>query len=187
MGSCQSAVASVREWIEHSGVPRALCTDWKNVYVRPPTEEGRLTETAPLTQFGRMCAQLGIRIVPASWPQAKGRIERNQGTHQDRLIKKLRLAGIAALAGQMRFCARDRDPSDGTIEIRYRDRVMCYQEIAASTLQARRAHTAHAWQGARPAPTEPRIARHPWPPPARRRPSVAPALQSGTGSAGAPA
>ena len=52
----------------------------------------------PLTQFGRMCAALGIRIIPASSPQAKGRIERNHGTHQDRLVKKLRRHGIGDLA-----------------------------------------------------------------------------------------
>jgi hypothetical protein len=42
-----------------------------------------------------MCSKLGIRIIPASSPQAKGRVERSNGTHQDRLIKKLRRAGIS--------------------------------------------------------------------------------------------
>ena len=42
-----------------------------------------------------MCAKLGIEIIAASSPQAKGRVERAHGTHQDRLVKKLRLAGIA--------------------------------------------------------------------------------------------
>ncbi len=50
---------------------------------------------AAVTQFGRMCAKLGIEIMAASSPQAKGRVERAHGTHQDRLVKKLRLAGIA--------------------------------------------------------------------------------------------
>jgi len=90
-----AAVAVLRAWIEAYGIPQALYTDWKNVYVRPPTDEERLTQAEPLTQFGRMCAQLGIRIIPASSPQAKGRIERNHGTHQDRLVKKLRRKGIA--------------------------------------------------------------------------------------------
>jgi transposase len=90
-----AAVAVLRRWIEQHGVPRALYTDWKNVYVRVPTEEERVTGVAPLTQFGRMCATLGITIIPASSPQAKGRIERNHGTHQDRLVKKLRRRGIA--------------------------------------------------------------------------------------------
>ena len=100
-----AAVAGLREWIETHGIPQALYTDWKNVYVRQPTEEERLTETVPLTQFGRMCAQLGIRIIPASSPQAKGRIERSHGTHQDRLVKKLRRQGIADIDGANAFLA----------------------------------------------------------------------------------
>jgi transposase len=98
-----AAVAVLRAWIGAYGIPQALYTDWKNVYVRPPTEEERLTQAEPLTQFGRMCAQLGIRIIPASSPQAKGRIERNHGTHQDRLVKKLRRQAIADLAAANGF------------------------------------------------------------------------------------
>jgi transposase len=75
-----------------------LRADWKNVYVRPPNQTERVTGAEPLTQFGRMCARLGIQIIPASSPQAKGRIERNHGTQQDRLVKKLRRKGIADLA-----------------------------------------------------------------------------------------
>lgn len=90
-----AAVTVLRGWIARYGIPQTLYTDWKNVYVRPPTEEERLTGAEPLTQFGRMCRQVGIRIIPASSPQAKGRIERNHGTHQDRLVKKLRRRAIA--------------------------------------------------------------------------------------------
>ena len=93
-----AAVTVLRGWIERYGIPQALSTDWKNVYVRLPTEEERLTGAVALTQFGRMCAQLGIRIIPASSPQAKGRIERDHRTHQDRLVKKLRRKAIADLA-----------------------------------------------------------------------------------------
>lgn len=93
-----AAVAVLRAWIERYGIPQALYTDWKNVYVRPPNADERVTGVEPLTQFGRMCAQLGIRIIPASSPQAKGRIERNHGTQQDRLVKKLRRKGIAEIA-----------------------------------------------------------------------------------------
>jgi transposase len=90
-----AAVGILRAWIDRFGIPQALYTDWKNVYVRVPNAEERETGAAPLTQFGRMCAALGITIIPASSPQAKGRIERNHGTHQDRLVKKLRRLGIA--------------------------------------------------------------------------------------------
>jgi transposase len=90
-----AAVEILRAWIACYGIPQALYTDWKNVYVRRPNQEERETGAEPLTQFGRMCAALGITIIPASSPQAKGRIERNHGTHQDRLVKKLRRQGIA--------------------------------------------------------------------------------------------
>jgi hypothetical protein len=90
-----AAVAVLRRWIEAYGIPLALYTDWKNVYVREPTADERVTGAVPLTQFGRMCAALDIRIIAASSPQAKGRVERNHGTHQDRLVKKLRRLGIA--------------------------------------------------------------------------------------------
>ena len=84
-----------RRWIEAYGVPLALYTEWKNVYVRVPTAAEQATGAVPLTQCGRMCASLGLQIIAASSPQAKGRVERNHGTHQDRLVKKLRRLGIA--------------------------------------------------------------------------------------------
>jgi hypothetical protein len=98
-----AAAGVLRAWIAQYGIPRALYTDWKNVYVRVPNQEERATGAAPLTQFGRMCAKLGIGIIPASSPQAKGRIERHHGTHQDRLVKKLRRRGIAEVAAANAF------------------------------------------------------------------------------------
>lgn len=90
-----AAVEVLRAWIQKYGVPRALYTDWKNVYKRKATPGEQLRGEVPVTQFGRMCQKLGIRIIAASSPQAKGRVERNHGIHQDRLIKKLRRKGIA--------------------------------------------------------------------------------------------
>jgi hypothetical protein len=98
-----AAVGVLRQWIEKYGVPRALYTDWKNVYVREATEAEKQQGVAPLTQFGRMCRDLGIRIIAANSPQAKGRVERAHGTHQDRLVKKLRLAGTAGYAEANRY------------------------------------------------------------------------------------
>lgn len=90
-----AAADLLRGWIELYGVPRALYTDWKNVYVRAASEQEMREGKIPQTQFGRMCSELGIRIIAASSPQAKGRVERGHGTHQDRLVKKLRLKGVA--------------------------------------------------------------------------------------------
>ncbi len=90
-----AAVGVLTAWMEKYGVPRALYTDWKNVYVREPTAKELLHGKPGLTQFGRMCERLGIKIIAAGSPQAKGRVERNHGTHQDRLVKKLRRKRIA--------------------------------------------------------------------------------------------
>jgi len=91
-----AAAGVLRAWIENYGVPRALYTDWKNVYKRKATSAEQLRGEVPVTQFGRMCQKLGIRILAASSPQAKGRVERNHGVHQDRLVKKLRRKQIAS-------------------------------------------------------------------------------------------
>jgi hypothetical protein len=84
-----AAARVLRQWIEKYGVPLALYTDWKNVYLREPTEKELLHGKVPVTQFGRMCQKLDIRIIAANSPQAKGRVERGNSTHQDRLIKKM--------------------------------------------------------------------------------------------------
>lgn len=90
------AAATVLErWIDEYGVPRALYTDWKNVYKREPTINERSRGEEAYTQFGRMCQKLDIEIIGAKSPQAKGRIERNHGTQQDRLVKKMRLLNIS--------------------------------------------------------------------------------------------
>jgi hypothetical protein len=91
-----AAARMLRDWIELYGVPRALYTDWKNVYHARSLKN-------PLSQFGLMCEKLGIKIIAASSPQAKGRVERTHGTNQDRLIKKLRLKGISSYEEMNRY------------------------------------------------------------------------------------
>lgn len=98
-----AAVGVLRAWMEKYGVPRALYTDWKNVYVREPTAKELLHGTPALTQFGRMCARLGIKIIAAGSPEAKGRVERSHGTHQDRLVKKLRRKNISTHEAATRY------------------------------------------------------------------------------------
>jgi transposase len=85
---------TLRAWVSRYGVPRALYVDWKSVYHQAPTERQKREGEVPLSQFGRMCQKLGIELIGANSPQAKGRVERGHGTHQDRLIKKMRLKGI---------------------------------------------------------------------------------------------
>lgn len=99
-----AAADILRAWIGKYGVPRALYTDWKNVYKREPTSKEQAAGDPGHTQFGRMCAKLGIEIIAAGTPQAKGRVERGNGTQQDRLIKKMRLLGICDDAAANEYC-----------------------------------------------------------------------------------
>lgn len=100
-----AAVAVLRAWITAHGVPRALYVDAKSVYVRAATSAELIAGRVPYTQFGRMCAALGITLIVATSPQAKGRVERVHGTNQDRLVKKLRHAGIATMAAANAYLA----------------------------------------------------------------------------------
>ena len=102
-----AAVGVLRAWMEKYGVPRALYTDWKNVYVREPTAQELLHGKPAVTQFGRMCERLGIKIIAAGSPEAKGRVERNHGTHQDRLVKKLRRKKIATHAAVNEYLGKE--------------------------------------------------------------------------------
>lgn len=92
------AAEVLHAWIVKYGVPQALYVDAKSVFVRPATCNELAAGIAPVTQFGRMCAKLGIRLIVAKTPEAKGRVERVHGTNQDRLVKKLRRAGIGTYA-----------------------------------------------------------------------------------------
>jgi hypothetical protein len=102
-----AAARVLRQWIEKYGVPLALYTDWKNVYVREPTAKEELHGKVPVTQFGRMCQKLDIRIIAANSPQAKGRVERGNGTHQDRLIKKMGRKNIRTHEAANRFLQQE--------------------------------------------------------------------------------
>jgi transposase len=95
----EAAMRLLWSWIERHGVPVALYTDRRNVYIteRNPTLEEELSGKAPLTAFGAACKKLGIRIIPAYSPQAKGRVERKNGVFQDRLVKELKLLGIKTI------------------------------------------------------------------------------------------
>src|SRR6266576_3233296 len=106
-----AAAGVLRAWIGKYGVPRALYTDWKNVYKRKATPAEQLRGEVPATQFGRMCQRLEIRIIAASSPQAKGRVERIHGTHQDRLIKKLRRKGIASYEAANEYLKKEYLPA----------------------------------------------------------------------------
>jgi len=95
----EAAMRLLWSWVERYGIPEALYVDRKNVFItdREPTMEEQLRGEAPLTHFGKACRKLGIQIICANSPQAKGRVERNHGVYQDRLAKELRLKGISSI------------------------------------------------------------------------------------------
>jgi transposase InsO family protein len=74
-------------WIEKYGIPLALYVDLKNVYIGPKE----------LSHLQMACDKLGIRIIKAYSPQAKGRVERNHAVYQDRFVKALKLKSITTI------------------------------------------------------------------------------------------
>jgi hypothetical protein len=76
------------------GLPHSIYSDRHSVFWtdRQPTIDEQLTNKRPFTEVGRALDQLGIVLILAGSPQAKGRIERLWGTFQDRLVSELRLA-----------------------------------------------------------------------------------------------
>ncbi len=89
------------EWIGRYGIPKALYTDKKNVFIisRPTSLEEQLSGEEPMSAFGKACAKLDIAIIAANSPQAKGRVERAHGVTQDRLVKELRLLEVTTING----------------------------------------------------------------------------------------
>jgi hypothetical protein len=87
------------------GLPRALYVDRASIYRsdREPTSAEILAGIEPKTQFGRAMEELDVRLILARSPQAKGRVERMNGTLQDRLVKALRQGGVSDLAAANRF------------------------------------------------------------------------------------
>jgi hypothetical protein len=85
------------QYVERYGIPRALYTDHGSVYA-PRKEEG-----TSVTEVGRALRQLGVELIFANSPQAKGRVERSNRTHQDRLIKAMRHKGIATIEDANRY------------------------------------------------------------------------------------
>ena len=92
-------------YLTQYGRPVAFYVDKDSIYRvnRQATVEEQLRDTQPLTQFTRAMTELDIQVLAAHSPQAKGRVERSFGTHQDRLVKELRLAGISTLPAANRF------------------------------------------------------------------------------------
>jgi hypothetical protein len=98
----QSSFQGVHEVIVQHGLFASLYTDRGSHYWNTP-EAGGKVDKENLTQFGRAMRHLGIEMIPAYSPEARGRSERAFRTHQERLVKELALAGITEMQQANRY------------------------------------------------------------------------------------
>lgn len=141
-----AAMTAFGEYVGHYGLPRALYVDRASIYetTRDSTVDEALSDQLPLTQFGRAMRTLGVELILAHSPQAKGRVERRHGVFQDRLVKALRLKNISTLDAaneflngeflddlNTRFHVEARSPGDRHRSLPRRlrlEHVLCFQE-----------------------------------------------------------
>jgi hypothetical protein len=92
-------------YVRRYGLPRSLYVDRDSIYetTRDSTVDEALADKPALTQFGRAMEELGVELILAHSPQAKGRVERRHGVFQDRLVKVMRLKKISGLAAANQF------------------------------------------------------------------------------------
>jgi hypothetical protein len=93
------AMDSFKGYIKKRGLPLSVYLDKYKTYksTAKPSIQDELNDEGPLSDFERALKELGVEVVHANSPQAKGRIERLFGTLQDRLVKEMRLRGISTL------------------------------------------------------------------------------------------
>ena len=92
----QSSMRGVRDVLESRGIFSSFYSDRGSHYWKTPVAGGRVDKDNP-TQFGRAMAELGVVMIAAYSPQARGRSERMFGTLQGRLPQELREAGITQM------------------------------------------------------------------------------------------
>lgn len=100
--STRTVMAGLREVIERKGLFCALYSDRGSHFFLTPRAGEKVDKTRP-TQVGRAMKELGVQMIPAYSPQARGRSERSFGTWQGRLPQELRVAGIRDVEAANRF------------------------------------------------------------------------------------
>jgi transposase len=149
----EAAMDCLGSWIGEFGVPCSVYVDRHSIYRadRDPTIEEMKAGKEPVTQFGRAMQELGVTLIKARSPQAKGRVERSNSTMQDRLVKEMRLAGVSGIdqanawlkaSGYLpklddRFSVAALDPSDAhrPLVVKLAD-VLCVKETRSVGLDA---------------------------------------------------
>ena len=100
--STRTVLAALRQVVEQQGVFCALYSDRASHFFLTP-QAGEAVDRERRTQVGRALHELGIQMIPAYSPQARGRSERNFSTWQGRLPQELRLHGITTVEEANRF------------------------------------------------------------------------------------
>jgi len=90
------AMDSFKRYIKRYGIPQSVYLDKHTTYKSSAKQsiEDELEDKKPMSQFERSLSELGVTVIHANSPQAKGRVERSFRTLQDRLVKEMRLAGV---------------------------------------------------------------------------------------------
>lgn len=100
-------LALLKQVIKRNGVPLSVYSDRHTIFRSPQADRLTLNEQLaglkPQSQFGRACNDLGITMISAHSPQAKGRVENLFGTLQDRLVQELRIAGLSDMQQAQQF------------------------------------------------------------------------------------
>jgi transposase len=96
------------EYLRRYGRPQSFYVDKDSIYKinRQASLDEEVRDEQPMTQFSRAMSELGITVICANSPQAKGRVERLFKTLQDRLVKDMRLAGISSIEAANRFVSQ---------------------------------------------------------------------------------
>ena len=97
--STESLMIATKYYVERFGRPLIFYVDFGGVFSVNTNNLDRIK----ITQYRRACDELGIEVKHAHSPQAKGRVERSNKTHQDRLIKEMRLRNISTMQEANKF------------------------------------------------------------------------------------
>ncbi len=99
------AFGSLKRYLKRYGIPQSVYLDRHTTYksTKKLTDEDQLNNREFLSQFERAAKELGIRVIHANSPQAKGRIERSFRIDQDRLIKEMHLANVSTIEEANKF------------------------------------------------------------------------------------
>ena len=139
------AMDSFKRYIKRYGIPQSVYLDKHSTYKSNAKQsiEDELEDKKPMSQFERSLTELGITVIHANSPQAKGRIERSFRTLQDRLVKEMRLARISSVVQANEFLIKyhpiynakfkvkpvsDVDVHQPTLSIRELNRIFCIRE-----------------------------------------------------------